>query len=923
MLQFGQFRLDPVQQVLWLNGQLVPVGPKVVHTLAILVAKEGEVVSKDELIRQVWGDTVVEDNSVARNISMLRKLLRDTAGNDFVIETSPKRGYRFHIASPAGPATHTGHSSVRADLSPIETPGHAGTLVGQWVLPLVAVAVLASCVAVGAYLMRTTAAEKSHSRRSVAVVGFADLSQHQDSAWLTAALSEMMTSQLGVGGKLLTIPDEAIARARTELRLENRDGFSKETLARLRQNLSADFVVSGAYTVLPNLGSASDRSQPPENQIQLNLRIQDAATGESIESVSETGTQSSLFDLVARAAAKLRQDMGLEVIAPEDAERVCSSVSSNPEAVRFYAQGIEEQRNFDAQRARDLLQQAVAADPNYALAHSALAEAWMTLGYDQRAAQSAQTAYRLSAKLGLEQKLLIEGRYREAMHQWAGGVAAYRTLFNAYPDNIEYGLLLARAQRLGAQYHDALATVQALKKLPAPFSGDPRIDLEEGLIAEPSGDTASMERAASAAEQKGRERGSTLLIAQAKLLKPISDTPTFVADQKAACQLCEGLGDMDCAGQAWLRIGRARIPRPAAKTAMEQALAVFVRIGDQRKVGEVHTQLGVLAMKQGNFTEARREYTQARDVCQDTGDRGCVTEELLQDGDIDANMGDASAAERKFRQSLELARQTGEDQLIWKSSMNLATLLAVYEGKPAEAETVYRGLLDVERNGDGEQRVETILSNLGAVLTDEGHLTEARRMLTEAAERSAKNGHRFEFIDDVTLAEIDIAEGHPSAAEARLKPMVGALEEQRDVIAIGYYTTIAEAQLEQNRPNDAERSAARARELLGSTRSGYDALEVAIVEAKVAVALRPQDNAVRTKSVAQLHETRLQCQKSGLVELDFRARLAEGEIEMRTGATGAGRAHLATLEHDAASKGFGTIARQASAARQVILARGT
>jgi DNA-binding winged helix-turn-helix (wHTH) protein/Tol biopolymer transport system component len=103
VLQFGRFRIDPVQQVLWLDSQLVPVGPKVVQTLAILASREGEVVSKDDLIRQVWGDTVVEDNSVARNISVLRKLLRDASGDDFVIETSPKRGYRFYRAIPTAP----------------------------------------------------------------------------------------------------------------------------------------------------------------------------------------------------------------------------------------------------------------------------------------------------------------------------------------------------------------------------------------------------------------------------------------------------------------------------------------------------------------------------------------------------------------------------------------------------------------------------------------------------------------------------------------------------------------------------------------------------------------------------------------------------------------------------------------------------
>ena len=55
----------PCQKVLWRNGQLPPLGPKVAHTLAVLVARCDEVVSKQELAREVWRDTVVEDNSLA------------------------------------------------------------------------------------------------------------------------------------------------------------------------------------------------------------------------------------------------------------------------------------------------------------------------------------------------------------------------------------------------------------------------------------------------------------------------------------------------------------------------------------------------------------------------------------------------------------------------------------------------------------------------------------------------------------------------------------------------------------------------------------------------------------------------------------------------------------------------------------------
>ncbi len=377
------------------------------------------------------------------------------------------------------------------------------------------------------------------------------------------------------------------------------------------------------------------------------------------------------------------------------------------------------------------MQQAVEADSYYALAYSALAEAWMTLGYDAKAEDVAKTAFRLSGKLGLEQKLLIEGRYHEAAHHWQEAVSAYRTLFHAYPDNVEYGLRLARAQRLAAQYPDAQATLQSLQKLPAPFSSDPRIDLEESMIGEASGDVSAAKRAAESAEQKGRERGSALLVARAKLVLPVSTLPAFVAEQEEARQTCERLGDRDCVGQAWLRIGRSQIINLSARTALERALAIFEQVGDQRSVGETQSVLSNFFLDRREYAEARRLNAAARVTCDTIGDRSCITSQILNDGNIDSATGDATSAEAKYRQALSLARQTGEDQLIWGSLNNLASLLSDNKGDLPQAEAAYRQLVELDRKSGKKWRMDFTLSNLGAVLTEEGHLAEARRVLNE------------------------------------------------------------------------------------------------------------------------------------------------------------------------------------------------
>jgi Tol biopolymer transport system component len=80
---------------LFRRDQVVPLTPKVFHTLLVLVENSGQVVSKDELMKSVWPDTFVEEGNLTQNISVLRKVLGENSGEHTYIETIPKQGYRF------------------------------------------------------------------------------------------------------------------------------------------------------------------------------------------------------------------------------------------------------------------------------------------------------------------------------------------------------------------------------------------------------------------------------------------------------------------------------------------------------------------------------------------------------------------------------------------------------------------------------------------------------------------------------------------------------------------------------------------------------------------------------------------------------------------------------------------------------------
>ena len=140
----------------------------------------------------------------------------------------------------------------------------------------------------GRLLGGRTGSFSSHGRRSVAVVGFRNLSGKPEQAWLSTALAEMLSTELGGGGQLRSVPGENIARMKLDLSLPDAESYAPDTLQRIRKHSGTDLVVLGSYMAM-----GSDAG----NRIRIDFHLQDATTGETLASVSESGTEPELLDL--------------------------------------------------------------------------------------------------------------------------------------------------------------------------------------------------------------------------------------------------------------------------------------------------------------------------------------------------------------------------------------------------------------------------------------------------------------------------------------------------------------------------------------------------------------------------------------------------------------------------------------------------
>lgn len=121
MLTFGEFAFDPQSRLLKREGVEVPLPPRVLGVLELLLARAGEIVPRRELMETVWKDAFVTDTSLAEAISFLRQALGDDPQSPTYVQTVHRRGYRF-----LAPVDSSGAPDLKSR-APDHDPGGVGT----------------------------------------------------------------------------------------------------------------------------------------------------------------------------------------------------------------------------------------------------------------------------------------------------------------------------------------------------------------------------------------------------------------------------------------------------------------------------------------------------------------------------------------------------------------------------------------------------------------------------------------------------------------------------------------------------------------------------------------------------------------------------------------------------------------------------
>jgi TolB-like protein/DNA-binding winged helix-turn-helix (wHTH) protein/Flp pilus assembly protein TadD len=376
VFEFGLFRLDRGQRMLWRESEPLPLSPKEFETLLALVEAGGQLVGKEAIISRVWPDTFVSDSSLTRNISVLRKLLGDD-----VIQTLPKFGYRLALEvtqipassppmpEPASPpdAPHLGASSVPPESLRSETvPGDpTAPRSPSRRLPRVAWVALAMVLAAGAYLGYRKVDESPRSPQPgagpirIAVLPFVNLTGDEQQEYVCDGLTEAMISELS-----RVSPGHLDVIARTSAMHYK---HSNKAVPEIGRELGVSYVLESSL-------------RESGRRVRVTTQLVRAADAGHVWTGEYDRDSKDVLSAQQAVAIAIAQEIELTLGADVGARH---EPAVDAEAYRSYLLG----RFYWNRRSREGLlqsveyfQQAIERDPDYARAYAGLADAYLVLG---------------------------------------------------------------------------------------------------------------------------------------------------------------------------------------------------------------------------------------------------------------------------------------------------------------------------------------------------------------------------------------------------------------------------------------------------------------------------------------------------------------------------------------------------------------
>jgi len=390
--EFEDFRADPAEQLLLHEGQPVALSPKVFETLLILLESEGRLIDKEDFISRLWPGVFVEDVALAKNISHLRRILAEGKTGTEMIQTVPKRGYRF-VVPVRKVLDQTAEPSPAGDLPAAPAEPGQGRAWSRWAIAFL----LLAASSLGAFLFLR---HKHPVFTEKDTVVLADFSNSTGDPVFDGTLRQGLAVELEQSPFLNLISDQQIQQA-LSLMGQPADARLTPTIAReICERTASTAVLEGS---IASLGS----------EYVLGLRAMDCHSGAVLaEEQGHAATKEGVLNALGQIASRFRSRVG-ETLATVEEHNTPLAEATTPslEALKEYSTGWKVDYSAGEAAALPFFQRAVEIDPQFAMAYASLGLMYSNNAESALAAENVSKAYALRDRVSDKERYFIDAYY--------------------------------------------------------------------------------------------------------------------------------------------------------------------------------------------------------------------------------------------------------------------------------------------------------------------------------------------------------------------------------------------------------------------------------------------------------------------------------------------------------------------------------
>ncbi len=445
-IRFGVFELDLHACELRKSGVKIKLQEQPLQLLIALLQRPGEVVTREELRRKLWGaNTVVDfEHSLGTAMNKIREALGDSSENPRFIETLPRRGYRF--IAPVTSEEQTASATEAVAISHRQ----------NWKMVMPASVLVIALLLAGGVMWRRGQAGRLTEKGTIV---FGDFVNSTGDSVMDGTLRQGLSVQLEQSPFLKVVSEEQIHQTLRMMGQKTNTQLTPELTREVCQRTNSTVALDGSIALI---GSRYD----------LILRAVDCASGDLLAATeAKANDKSHVLDALGDVASEMRKRLGESLGTVQKYNTpLAQATTSSLEALQSYTFGLEtvsHSGNFSA--SLPFFRRATELDPNFAMAYWSMSDAYNTVGETALSAEYIQKAFALRGGVSEQERLLIEGDYHcfvtgdlvKARH-------SFELIARIYPRNDYAHNLLAWFSNMLGQYDAGLQEYREALRL-APF----------------------------------------------------------------------------------------------------------------------------------------------------------------------------------------------------------------------------------------------------------------------------------------------------------------------------------------------------------------------------------------------------------------------------------------------------------------------